>query len=216
MGTMTGINRWWSNPTRKRCCSGPPTGSRPHRAASPVRSAAARTPRRCASRGPGSHPRGSNAGPVHETPCARASPTGPKGTPRYRASSRDRSAGRTPWPGIVRYREMFAPSGCHGNARQSARTCSRAGNPSVARTASCRRSWAGPPRKRLRETASNFKSTPPKIAGKRIKGFCGAQPPQKPRWTNAGVGVALWRFHSERMVCMLTMPPQEARTLALG
>ena len=51
---------------------------------------------------------------------------------------------------------------------------------------------------------------------KRIKGFCGAQPPQKPRWTNAGVGVALWRFHSERMVSMLKMLPQAARILALG
>ena len=56
-----------------------------------------------------------------------------------------------------------------------------------------------------------------RLPPQRIKGFCGAQPPQKPRWTNAGVGVALWRFHSERMVCMLTMPPQEARkALALG
>jgi hypothetical protein len=52
--------------------------------------------------------------------------------------------------------------------------------------------------------------------GKRIKGFCGAQPPQKPRWTNAGVGVALWRFHSERMVSMLKMLPQAAGILALG
>ena len=86
MGTMTGTNRWWSNPTRKRCCSSPPTGSRPHIAASPVRSAAARTPRKCASRGPGSHQRGSNAGLVLENPCARASPAGPKGTPRCRAS----------------------------------------------------------------------------------------------------------------------------------
>jgi hypothetical protein len=50
----------------------------------------------------------------------------------------------------------------------------------------------------------------------RIKGFCGAQPPQKPRWTNAGVGVALWRFHAERMVSMLKMLPQAARILALG
>jgi hypothetical protein len=44
--------------------------------------------------------------------------------------------------------------------------CSRAANPSAGRTASFRRSWAGPPRKRLRETATHFKSTPPKIAGK--------------------------------------------------
>jgi hypothetical protein len=51
---------------------------------------------------------------------------------------------------------------------------------------------------------------------KRIKGFCGAQPPQKPRWTNAGVGFALWRFHSERMVSMPKMLPQAARILALG
>ena len=51
---------------------------------------------------------------------------------------------------------------------------------------------------------------------KRTKGFCGAQPPQKPCWTNAGVGVALWRFHSERMVSMLKMLAQAARILALG
>src|SRR5450755_427446 len=43
---------------------------------------------------------------------------------------------------------------------------SRAGNPSAARTASFRRSWAGPPRKRVGETATNFKSTLPKIAEK--------------------------------------------------
>jgi hypothetical protein len=170
MGTMTGTNRWWLNPTRERCCSGPPAGSRRHIAASPVRSAAARTQRKCANRGPGSHQRGSNAGPVRENPYARASRAGPTGMLRCRASSLGTSVGRTPWPGIARCMEAFGPNDRHGNARQSARTCSRAGNPSAARTASFRRSWAGPPRKRVEETANNFKSTPRKIAGKPLCG----------------------------------------------
>jgi hypothetical protein len=158
---MTGANRWRSNPTHKLCCSAPPIGSRLHKAASPVRSAAVRTPRKCASRGPRPHPRGWNAGLVRKNPYARASLAEPRGMPRRRAGFPARSVGRTPWLGIVRCSETSAASGRRDNARQSARTRSRTGNPSAARTASYRRLSASPPRKRAGETGTNFKSTPP-------------------------------------------------------
>ena len=181
MGTMTGISRWWSSPTRKRCCPDLPTGFRLYKAVSPARSASGRTPRKYANHGLRWRPRvrmrsriarrtlslpASTVGPVRQSPYAIASPAEPTGTPQYRANFRGMSAGRTPWPGIAQYREMSALSGRHDNARRSARMCSMAGNPSTARTASFRRSWANPPREMIGETAANFKSTPRKIVGK--------------------------------------------------
>src|SRR5260370_32245661 len=44
--------------------------------------------------------------------------------------------------------------------------CSKARNPSVARTTSCRRSWATPPREIVGESLAAFKSTPRKIGRK--------------------------------------------------
>jgi hypothetical protein len=34
----------------------------------------------------------------------------------------------------------------------------------------------------------------PEVSGKRIKGLCGAKPPQKPRWTNAVRWEAIERY----------------------
>jgi len=166
MGTATGTNRSLSNPMRKPWCPTPPEGFHPHIAVLPVRSAVERTPHKCASLGLHSHRPTSTGGPARESPCATVSRVAPTGRPRYRASFRGRSAVRMPGPCIARCKEMSAPSGRHDNARRSVRMCSKAGNPSAVRTASFRRSWAGPPRKRLGETAANFKPTPPKIAEK--------------------------------------------------
>ena len=136
MGTTTGIDRWWSSPMRKWSLSDPPTGFPAHKAVSPARSAVARTRHKCASRGLSWHPPALTAGPGRESPYARASPAAPTDKPQRRARSRGTSVGRTPWHDTARCSEMFAPSGRHDNARRSALMCSKADNPSAARTAS--------------------------------------------------------------------------------
>ena len=166
MGTLTSINRWRSSPTRKQCCSGPPKDSRPHTAAGPARSAAARTPRKSASRGPGSYPRASNAGPVRESLYARASRAERTGTPRYRASSRGKSVGRTPCPILLGTRKALHRV-IAVMTRDDPRE--RAQGRAIHRLREQRLSGVhgrALPGKRVRESATCFKSTPPKIAGK--------------------------------------------------
>jgi hypothetical protein len=164
-GTMTGTDRWSSSPTHRRCPSNPPTDSRRHKVASPERSAAERIQHKCANHGSRWHQPESIAGPARENPYARASLVAPTGTLQCHAGFPGKSVGQRPWPGIARCMEMFARRDRHDDERRGERTYSRAGNPSAARISSFRRSWVGPPRKRVGEIAVNFKSTPRKIVG---------------------------------------------------
>jgi hypothetical protein len=88
MGITTGISRWWSSQTRKRCCPGPPIGSRRYTNVLPVRSIAGRTPHKCASHGLRWHLQALTAGSVHESPYATASQAATD-RPQYRASFRE-------------------------------------------------------------------------------------------------------------------------------
>jgi hypothetical protein len=48
------------------------------------------------------------------------------------------------------------------------------------------------------------------FSAKRIKGLCGAKPPQKPGWTNAGFvrRLALWKFYEGRALAGLIIAAQ--------
>ena len=127
-----------------------------------MRSAVGRTRHKCANHGFHWHPPESTAGSVREIPYDRASRVEPTGKPQCRAGFPGRSVGRTPWPDTARHMEMFARRSRHRNARRAAKMCSKAGNPSAVRIPSFRSTWATPPRKRVGESAANFKSTPRK------------------------------------------------------
>ena len=86
MGTPTGKDRWWSNPARRRCSSGPAQGLHRHTASAPGQSVFAPRPRRYASLASRWHRPESSAGPAHESRCDRVSPPAPTGRSQCRAA----------------------------------------------------------------------------------------------------------------------------------
>ncbi len=140
METERGRDRWWSNRARRGWRLGPRQARRPRKEVLRRRSDAARSRRRCASRGARWRRPVSSVSRARESPYDTACRRRLRGKPRCLAGSRGRSVGRTPWPETGPGRRSRDGARRPDTAKRISETRTRADNPRSGRTQSFRHS----------------------------------------------------------------------------